>query len=129
MSARERVNAALSHEEPDRIPIDLGGFQTGIHRKAYQDLIGHFGLTETIRDLDPIQQLAVPSEAVLQRLHADIRYVGAHGPDGFRGGIDVNEREGRRWHDLRDEFGVVWSMPDDQMLYMDISHHPLATPH
>ncbi len=124
--ARERVSTALSHEEPDRIPIDLGGFQTGIHRKAYQDLIGHFGLTETIRELDPIQQLAVPSEAVLQRLHADVRYVGAHGPDGFRGGIEVNEREGRRWHDLRDEFGVVWSMPDDQMLYMDISHHPLA---
>jgi hypothetical protein len=27
---------------------------------------------------------------------------------------------------LRDEFGVVWSMPDDQMLYMDISVSPLA---
>jgi uroporphyrinogen decarboxylase len=30
------------------------------------------------------------------------------------------------WHDLKDEFGVVWSMPDDQGLYMDITHHPLA---
>ena len=35
-------------------------------------------------------------------------------------------RDGRLWHDLRDEWGVVWSMPDDQGLYMDISHHPLA---
>jgi uroporphyrinogen decarboxylase len=35
-------------------------------------------------------------------------------------------RDGRLWHDLKDEFGVVWSMPDDQQLYMDISHHPLA---
>jgi uroporphyrinogen decarboxylase len=126
LSARERVRAALSHEEPDRIPIDLGGFQTGIHRRAYQDLIGYLGLTETIRELDPVQQLATPSEAVLQRFHADIRYVGAHGPDRFPAGVEVNEREGRRWHDLRDEFGVVWSMPDDQMLYMDISRHPLA---
>ena len=25
-----------------------------------------------------------------------------------------------------DEFGVTWSMPDDQQLYMDISYHPLA---
>jgi uroporphyrinogen decarboxylase len=126
MSARERVNTALSHDEPDRIPIDLGGFQTGIHKKAYQALIEHLGLQETIQELDPVQQLAVPSEAVLERVHADIRYLGAHGPDSFQGGIEINEREGRRWHDLRDEFGVVWSMPDDQMLYMDISHHPLA---
>jgi uroporphyrinogen decarboxylase len=126
MSPRERVSAALRHEEPDRIPIDLGGFQTGIHKKAYEALIAHLGLAEPIRDLDPIQQLAVPSDAVLQRLHADVRYVGAHGPDGFQGGIEVHEREGRRWHDLRDEFGVVWSMPDDQGLYMDITHHPLA---
>jgi uroporphyrinogen decarboxylase len=126
MSARERVHTALNHDEPDRVPIDLGGFQTGIHQKAYQALIDHLGWTETIQVLDPVQQLAVPSEAVLERFHADIRYVGAHGPDGFRGGIEVNERGGRRWHDLRDEFGVVWSMPDDQMLYMDISHSPLA---
>jgi uroporphyrinogen decarboxylase len=56
----------------------------------------------------------------------DIRYVTAHGPDGFSGETEVNIREGRRWHDLKDEFGVVWSMPDDQMLYMDISHSPLA---
>ena len=126
MSARERVNTALSHDEPDRIPIDLGGFQTGIHKKAYQALVEHLGLKESIRELDPVQQLAVPSEAVLERLHADVRYVGAHGPDSFRGGVEINERGGRRWHDLRDEFGVIWSMPDDQMLYMDISHHPLA---
>jgi uroporphyrinogen decarboxylase len=30
------------------------------------------------------------------------------------------------WHDLTDEFGVTWSMPDDEPYYMDISHHPLA---
>jgi uroporphyrinogen decarboxylase len=126
LSPRERVHVALSHEEPDRVPIDLGGFQTGIHKKAYQALIDHLGLEEAIQELDPVQQLAAPSEAVLKRFHADIRYVGAHGPDSFQGGIELNERDGRRWHDLRDEFGVVWSMPDDQMLYMDISHHPLA---
>ncbi len=126
MSPRERVRVALRHEEPDRIPIDLGGFQTGIHKKAYEALLGHLGLQETVQELDPVQQLAAPSEDVLKRFRADIRYVGAHGPDGFQGGIEINERDGRRWHDLRDEFGVVWSMPDDQMLYMDITHHPLA---
>jgi hypothetical protein len=49
MSARERVVKALNHEEPDRVPIDLGGFQTGIHKKAYQSLINYLGLEETFR--------------------------------------------------------------------------------
>ncbi|MBF8295722.1 MAG: hypothetical protein HW389_2267 [Bacteroidetes bacterium] len=126
MTSRERVIKALNHEEPDRIPIDLGGFQTGIHKRAYRVLINHLGFNEEIQTLDPVQQLAIPSESVLQKFHADIRYVTAHSPDDFEGKIEINDREGRRWHDLRDEFGVVWSMPDDQMLYMDISHHPLA---
>ena len=126
MSSRERVVKALNHEEPDRVPIDLGGFQTGIHKKAYQSLLSYLGLEDTIRDLDPVQGLAIPSEEVLQKFHVDVRYVTAHGPDSFQGGIEINERDGKRWHDLRDEFGVVWSMPEDQMLYMDISHHPLA---
>jgi len=126
LTSRERVRAALNHEEPDRVPIDLGGFQTGIHRVAYEDLIRHLRLHEEIRILDPVQQLAVPSEAVLRRFHVDTRYVTAHGPDSFRGGIAEDTRNGRLWYDLRDEFGVVWSMPADQMLYMDITHHPLA---
>ncbi len=34
MNSRERVNVTLNHEEPDKIPIDLGGNQSSIHRKA-----------------------------------------------------------------------------------------------
>jgi uroporphyrinogen decarboxylase len=126
LTARERVLKALNHEEADRVPIDLGGFQTGIHKKAYQSLLSHLKLQEEIRDLDPVQGIVIPSETVLQKFHVDIRYITAHGPESFQGGIEKNERGGKFWYDLRDEFGVVWSMPEDQMLYMDISHHPLA---
>ena len=126
MTSRERVLKALNHEVPDRVPIDLGGFQTGIHRKAYEALIQHLGIKDEVRILDPVQQLAQPCEELLERFHVDFRYVCAHGPDSFTGGIEQNRRDGKLWHDLRDEFGVVWSMPDDQQLYMDISHHPLA---
>ena len=117
---------ALNHETPDRVPIDLGGFQTGIHRSAYAQLLEHLGIRDEVTILDPVQQLARPCEAVLERFHVDTRYVVAHGPESFKGGIEQNARDGRLWHDLKDEFGVVWSMPDDQPLYMDISHHPLA---
>jgi uroporphyrinogen decarboxylase len=89
-------------------------------------LIDYLGYDETPQILDPVQQIVAPSERVLELFHVDVRYVTAHGPDSFQGGIELNERDGRLWHDLEDEFGVVWSMPDDQMLYMDISRHPLA---
>jgi uroporphyrinogen decarboxylase len=126
MTSRERVLKALSHQTPDRVPIDFGGFQTGIHKVAYEALARHLGLREDIAILDPVQQLARPSEAVLERFHVDTRYVLAHGPAGFDGTIRKVRRNGRLWHDLKDEFGVVWSLPDGTGLYMDISHHPLA---
>jgi len=126
MTSRQRVAAALNHQIPDRVPIDLGGFQTGIHKLAYTDLLDYLGIKDEVTILDPVQQLAKPCEELLDRFHVDIRYVCAHGPDSFKGGIEHNTRNGRLWHDLKDEFGVVWSMPGDQQLYMDISHHPLA---
>jgi uroporphyrinogen decarboxylase len=126
MNSRERVLRALDHQTPDRMPIDLGGFQTGIHRDAYKALIDYLGFDEEIGILDPVQQIVRLSERVLERFHVDTRYVCAHGPESFKGGIELNRREGRLWHDLRDEFGVIWSMPDDEPNYMDISYHPLA---
>jgi len=126
MTSRQRLTKALNHQIPDRVPIDLGGFQTGIHKGAYIELLEHLGIEDDLTILDPVQQLAKPCEELLERFHIDIRYICAHGPDSFKGGIETNTRHGRLWHDLKDEFGIVWSIPDDQKLYMDISHHPLA---
>jgi uroporphyrinogen decarboxylase len=126
MTSRERLHKALNHEIPDRVPIDLGGFQTGIHQKAYQNLLQFLDISDDIRILDPVQQLAQPCEAVLERCHVDTRDSCAHAPESFTGAIVKNIRDGKLWHDLQDEFGVIWSMPDDQQLYMDISYHPLA---
>ncbi len=126
MTSRERLLKTLNHQIPDRVPIDLGGFQTGIHKRAYAELLSYLGIEEEIIILDPVQQLAKPSEEVLKRFRVDTRYICAHGPDDFKGQIEQNTRDGKLWHDLKDEFGVVWSMPDEQLLYMDISHHPLA---
>jgi uroporphyrinogen decarboxylase len=126
MTPRQRLLAALNHQTPDRVPIDLGGNQTGIHRLAYQALLDHLGWDEEIEIMDAVQQLARPSEAVLERLRVDTRYIHAGAASDFRGEIVVAERDGQRWHDLTDEFGVRWSMPDQSPLYMDITLHPLA---
>ncbi len=67
----QRLLTALDHCQPDRVPIDLGGNQTGIHKFAYEKLLAHLGLKEEIVIMDLVQQLAKPSEAVLQRLRVD----------------------------------------------------------
>lgn len=126
MTPRQRVLRALNHEVPDRVPIDLGGNQTGIHKNAYRRLALYLGLPDEVEIMDAVQQLARPSERVLERFHVDTRYVAAGPASTWKGGIVKAERGGRLWHDLTDEFGIRWSMPDDQQLYMDITLHPLA---
>ena len=34
MTSRQRVLKAVNREIPDRVPLDLGGNQTGIHKLA-----------------------------------------------------------------------------------------------
>lgn len=126
LTPRERLLSALEHREPNRVPIDLGGNQTGIHRIAYQKLLDCLGLNEQIEIMDLVQQLAKPSEAVLERLHVDTRYVWAKPAASFKGEVVKRERNGRVWHDFTDEFGVTWSMPGESPFYYDISFSPLA---
>ena len=126
MTPRERLLTALDHREPDCVPIDMGGNQSGIHRIAYQRLLDLLGLKEEIIIMDLVQQLALPSEAVLERLHVDTRYVWAKSAAGFDARVVKREREGRIWHDFTDEFGVTWSMPEDSPRYFDITNSPLA---
>ena len=73
MTSRERVLAALNHQEPDRIPIDLSGHRSsGIAAMAYAHLRDHLGLPKKpIRVYDPVQQLAIVDENVLQRFEVD----------------------------------------------------------
>ena len=126
MTSRQRMLAALDHQTPDRVPIDLGGNQTGIHKLAYESLVKHLGIEDPIVIMDAVQQLARPCETLLERFHVDTRYIAAGAAADFKGDIVTQRRDGRLWHDLTDEFGVTWSMPDDQPYYMDVSHHPLA---
>jgi uroporphyrinogen decarboxylase len=126
MTPRQRVLAAVNHQTPDRVPIDLGGNQTGIHRLAYEALLEHLGMKDQVVIMDAVQQLARPCEALLERFHVDTRYIAAGAGEGYAGAVVQRRRQGRLWHDLTDEFGVTWSMPDDRPYYMDPSGHPLA---
>ncbi len=73
MTGRERILAALNFKPVDRVPLDLSGHRSsGISGIAYARLRKHLRLEpRPIRIYDPIQQLAVVDEDVLQRFGID----------------------------------------------------------
>jgi uroporphyrinogen decarboxylase len=115
MNSRQRVLHSINHQIPDRVPIDFGGFQSGIHKRAYLKLLKYFGIKDNLNILDPIQQLAEPCEELLQRFHADIRYISSQKP-----------LKQITSDSIQDEFGIIWKIQDPQQNYMNISHHPLS---
>jgi uroporphyrinogen decarboxylase len=73
MTPRQRVLAALNHQQPDRAPIDFGAHRSsGIAAIAYRKLRQALDLpVRPTRVYDPIQQLAIIDEDVLERFHVD----------------------------------------------------------
>ena len=77
MNSRQRAKMALNHQEPDRIPFDLGGtVLTSINVHAYRQLRQHLGLPEKeVGMMDIFQQIAVVDDDVREKLGVDVRNV------------------------------------------------------
>ena len=118
MTSRERVKAALNHEEPDRVPIDLGqAGGDGITAAAYRRLLDYLGLPDRpVRIRHKFAQEAQPDEDVLQRFRVDFRCVELGNPDGW---VDIPVGE----NGYQDEWGVVRSMPRGGYYY-DLTGSP-----
>ncbi len=73
MTSRQRVLDALNHREPDLVPIDLSGHRSsGISAIAYPHLRRALGLPpRPVRVYDPVQQLAIVDEDVLDLFGVD----------------------------------------------------------
>ncbi len=80
MTSKERVQKALNHEEPDRVPYDLSGTTvTAITKTAYQRAMAFRGLSTDYNPdiIDHIQQIIIPTEENLVKLQSDTRRIGA----------------------------------------------------
>ena len=91
MKSRERVLAALNYQQPDRLPIDLGGHRSsGIAAVAYNKLRKHLNLEDKpIRVYDMVQQLAIVDDDVLDRFGVDVIELGR--------GFCLNEKDWKDW--------------------------------
>ena len=73
MTSRERVLKALNHEEPDRVPIDIGGtIVTGIHIDEYCKLAKYIGMDGAPPKLiEQFMMVARNDERMMEWLHCD----------------------------------------------------------
>jgi len=126
MNSRERVLAALSHQEPDRIPVDLGSTQvTGIHVIAARGLRAALDLPPVEPVLcDTIQQLALPEEDLLERLEVDTRGLFPLNSHNWQ----VREEPAGEYWAYHDEWGITHHRPRPDGLYYSIVRVPLEGP-
>jgi uroporphyrinogen decarboxylase len=144
MDSRERVLTALDHREPDRVPVDLSGHRSsGIAAIAYARLRRFLGLKETpIRVYDPVQQLAIVDEDVLELFGVDTIELGrafALDDDAWVDWTLPNgtpcqmpawappERGEGEWV-IRSKSGRVIARMPDGALYFEQAYYPFADP-
>jgi uroporphyrinogen decarboxylase len=127
MNSRERIIAALNHQEPDRVPFDLAGTTwTGITNGAYQKLRAFLGKDpEQPYWSDVIQQIVIPSEEILEALGIDTRGLfplTSHNWDVCQKLTDI----GDRW-EYYDEWGFTHHFPKTDGFWFSIVRHPMKS--
>ena len=140
MTSRERVLIALNHREPDRVPIDFSGHRSsGIAALLYPKLREYVGLPpRPVRVYDPVQQLAIVDDDVLDRFGIDTIELGRGFalrdedwadwvlPDGTPCEIPIwalPERENKRWV-IRSKSGRIVAQMPDGAIYFEQTYYP-----
>jgi uroporphyrinogen-III decarboxylase len=73
MTSRERLRTSLNHQQPDKIPVDIGTTGvTGIHVLALQHLRDFYGLEKRpVKLIEPYQMLGLIEDDLADILHLD----------------------------------------------------------
>lgn len=124
MNSRERIQTAINHMEPDRIPYDLAGTTvTSITRNAYLRAMEHRGLSMEIGDdqIDPIQQIITPSQENLIFLKSDTRRIGAQRITDYQN----NKRVNGPTVAVTDFYGSNWEFEKGHDIYFHMIDSPI----
>jgi uroporphyrinogen decarboxylase len=119
MDSRTRVELALSHQEPDKVPIDLGATEnTTITRLAYQNLRRFLNLPVEPHPFVINRQMdaVFPQEDLLRRFEVDFRPLRPAIAPGSEDEKDPGSGS------FVDELGIRWQKA---AYYFDMVEHPL----
>ena len=119
MTHRERLIKALSHSEPDRVPIDLGGIGCTLHYFTHKKLLEYLKLPYREPEIiDMFQYVVVPDQRILDMFHAGVKYLKPKPSEGWS--LQINQ-EDNSW---TDEWGITYHMPPGGFYY-DFASNPL----
>ena len=123
MNPRERLLTALNRQEPDRVPIVIGASNaTTMTMAAYRRLKTHLDFQSPDRYLYDWPELgaALPDEALLKRLHSDVRGVHDRQPQA----VLRRNRDRASGSPYLDDWGIGQVEIEPGVWYPHI--HPLA---
>jgi uroporphyrinogen decarboxylase len=118
MTPRERVALALSHKEPDRVPLTLGGSANHLTERRYNLLRDHFGLQDVPRRTLVGFYTTPDYNPVLDQLGTDFRFIHIRPPKNYIANSMVGE-----FKPFTDEWGLTHQIFSG---YYDLSGSPLA---
>jgi uroporphyrinogen decarboxylase len=85
MTPRERVIKALNHQEPDRVPLDIGGgLSTTQVVEGYEKLKAHLGVKKETTMMSKLFRMARMDESIMKTLDSDVRPLNSGAPINWK---------------------------------------------
>ena len=106
MTHRERIMASLDHREPDRVPVDFGGYPgaTSINVEAYRTFKAYLGLgvEKELRVANPVMFTAEVDEEILDLFDIDT----------WCGTPTISLKDFAAPETFQDKWKVIWKRSD-----------------
>jgi uroporphyrinogen decarboxylase len=133
MLPRERVTAALNHQEPDRVPTSLGGSAHKLADSRCELLKEHFGISGDSPQRLTGAYLSYVDNRVLDALGTDVRHVHLRPPTGYKSNIAADgswvDEWGLRHRVIQGGYYELGGVPLAEATTGDLDPYPWPDPH
>lgn len=132
MNPRERFKLITSHQEADRVPVDMGSHVATIHRISYAKLknaLKDDDLKNQDVILDRMVQNVVPDEKLLRRYNVDFRWIAPHWVNVTDISPDIyQDMWGIQWQFMLDAYSV-YDSPLKNATLAELDRYPWPDPY
>jgi uroporphyrinogen decarboxylase len=118
MTPRQRVITTLNHQEPDRVPIILGGSANHLTEQRYKLLSDHFGVADIPRRTLVGFYTTPDYNPILDQLVTDFRFIHMRPPNSY-----ISNPLDGEFTEFVDEWGLTHRLAGG---YYDLADPPLA---
>jgi uroporphyrinogen decarboxylase len=118
MTPRERVKLTLNHQEPDRVPVSLGGSANHLTEHRYELLRDHFKVQDIPRRTLVGFYTTPDYNPILDQLGTDFRFIHIRPPNNY-----ISNSMTGKFEEFTDEWGLLHRIIGG---YYDMTGSPLG---